>query len=56
MVGISCDRRHNAENKTDVGAAFTELMNHDGGRKQIKQSQYTVIKSIMGAAWGQVKN
>lgn len=56
MVVISCDRRHNEENKTEVGTAFMELMDHEGGRKQIKQSQYTVIKSMMQAVWGVMKN
>lgn len=49
VIGISCDRRHNEGKKTEVGTAFMELRDHEGRKKQIKQSQYTVTKSIMVA-------
>lgn len=33
MLGINYDRRQNAKNKTGVGAALIEPVNHEGGKK-----------------------
>lgn len=38
VIGISYERRHNEEKKTEVGTAFMELRDHEGRKKQIKQS------------------